>query len=78
MTKQFTITKKGNAVGFTLTGRTVVADFSRKYKVWRVWTQGNAAILTNSDRQSFPTLPAARRYAESLIDDAKTRELKWW
>lgn len=75
---QIQISKKGNAVGFTAAGRTVCGEFSRKANVWRVWSQGEFVSLTNTNRQSFTTLTAAREYAASLVDDAKTNELKWW
>jgi hypothetical protein len=73
-------TRKGNCAGFTATGASVVGYYHRAVGCWTVETQaendrGPSVHLT---RESFPDAQSADAYALSLIDTAKTEELKWW
>lgn len=72
-TKSELFSKKGNAAGFTATGRTVSGCYSAKAQCWKVWTDEYAR-----DTRNFGTPQEADAYARSLVDAAKTEELKWW
>jgi hypothetical protein len=74
------MTKKGNALGFTAKGDTVCCQ-GRKDGSWKILCSvGHACSLDLADprTQTFATKQQAAEYALSLIDPAKTEELKWW
>lgn len=71
---QIKISKKGNAVGFDATGRTVVGQYSRNAKCWQVWQE--PGVMQSS--RNFPSHELAAEYAATIVDDGKTSELAWW
>lgn len=75
-----TITKKGNAVGFTSKGETVSGQYRAKAKAWyvSVTSEMGVTMMTDPRNRNFATVSEAQAYAETLIDAAKTEELAWW
>ena len=65
--------KKGNTAGFTANGRAVCGCYSAASKAWKVWTDEYAR-----DTRNFASPAEADTYARSLMDAAKTKQLKWW
>lgn len=70
--------KRGNTAGFTKEGYAVVGGYSRNARDWYVYVDAGLGAFTNSRRQTFASLTQASAYAEALIDEGKTAELKWW
>jgi hypothetical protein len=72
------ISKKGNAVGFTAQGNTVIGRYRSKIKAWNIGIVSPVGVEYMSESRNFPTITDAKTYAASIIDEQKTAELAWW
>ena len=70
-------TTRGNAVGFTAKGETIVGKRDSGTGRYSIWLDTTFSMLDSRTRR-FDTLVEARNYAASLIDQTKTEELAWW
>lgn len=75
-TKSQLFSKRGCVAGFTAGGQEVSGCYLAKSKSWKVWI-GTATLIGNNCR-TFGSAAEADAYAITLIDTAKTAELKWW
>ena len=81
MVKASSITKKGNVLGFTVNGEAIIGCYRSKIKAWRidiVSKELGIPILTDSRNRTLPTRGMAADYANTLINEIKTKELSWW
>lgn len=71
------ITARGNAVGFTAAGETIVAG--KRPGAWYVQVEGQyGANLADARCRSFGTRREAAEYATTLVDDEQTEAKAWW
>jgi len=71
--------KKGSAQAFTAKGETITAQYRPKVKSWYVEFSGEFGPRMTDDRnRNLTTAAAAAEYINSMMDAAKTAELKWW
>jgi hypothetical protein len=78
--KAMYISKKGNAVGFTAQGETVIGRFT-KSGAWRIAVANPVTeneSLTDPRGRNFAIKNDAIEYANTLIDPIVTAEKAWW
>lgn len=76
----FTITKKGNTLGFTTAGESVTGKYMPKRKAWFIAVYSEAGHMSTLDdrNRSFGEKKDGEDYAGTLIDTKVTDEKKWW
>lgn len=75
------ITKKGNALGFTSAGETVIGYYRPKATCWRIavaMPESESERQTDERNRNFPSKAEAIMYARTIIDLAVTQQKAWW
>jgi hypothetical protein len=73
----YTITKKGNTVGWDAGGLQIIAGYHIPIKAWVV-SRLNDDSGNVIDRKNFPDKETACRYIDSIINVRTTNQKKWW
>ena len=71
------ITAAGNAIGFNASGQTIVASKKKKQGLLtvKIWLDING---TTQLVRNFGDVKSALAYVDTILDQAKTKELAWW
>lgn len=73
----FTISKKGNTLGWDANGLQIIGGYHAPIKAW-VITRINEDSGNAIDRKNFPDKESASQYAASIINQRITDRKKWW